>query len=267
MPEELVTGTPADATPQQPPAAATPAAPAPQAAIPPAPPVSATTDDRSNWVPSYRIREAREAAAREAQAQFAQREAEIRAEAQRYRDQVQRLVGVTPQADPEVEAVRQQFGKLYPGLAKMEEKVAQLEQLLERAGDMESQQNHYWTSYGRQTVDRLFDQAQTALGAPLSEEGKRMLHASFVGFVQSSPEMTNRYSQDPSIVDDFVKAFTSNLIDPTRRSASAVVQQRTGTPLPQDTPGGLPPSTPGPKPSNLDERAAQGWALWNNRKA
>jgi hypothetical protein len=264
MAEELVTGNaePA-ATPQATPAPATPGAFAPQAVTPPAAPVSATTEDRSNWVPPYRIRETRESALREAQAQYAQREAQIRQEADRYKEQVQRLVGVGPQPDPEVDAVRQQFGKLYPGLSKLEERTAQLEALLERAGDLESQTSHYWTAYGRQTVDRLFETAQAAIGAPLTEEGKRMLHSSFVGFVQSSPEMTERYANDPSIVNDFVKAFTSGFIDPARRAASATVTGRAAnTALPQDTPGGAPRVQPGPQPTNMDERAAQAWTMY-----
>jgi hypothetical protein len=266
--ENVSGSTPADATSQQPPAAATSAVPASQVATPPVTPFSATTEDRSTWVPPHRLRETRESAIREAQTQFAHREAEIRAEAQRYKEQVQRLVGVGPQQDPEVDAVRQQFGKLYPGLAKMEDKVAALEQLLERAGDLESVTNHHWNDYGRQTIDRLFTQTQTALGAPLSEDGKKTLHSMFVGYVQQSPEMVNRYTNDPTIVDDFVRAITSNLVDPARRAASATVQTRTGSTLPQDSgSGALPVAPSGPKPTNLDERAAQGWALWNNRKA
>ena len=270
MPEIVSAPSPAEATPSaSTPAAATPAAAAaPGAAATPqaTPQPPATGGAPEGWVPSYRIRESREAAVREANAQFAQREADIRAEADQYKRQLHSLVGVQPPPNPEIAAVRSQFGQLYPGLAKLEERADQLLQLQERAGDLESQTEHYWQTYGRQTMDRLFTSAQTSLGAPLTDEAKRALHSSFVGFVQSSPELSNRYANDPTIVDDFWKAFTSSFIDPARRTASAQVVQRASGMTPQDTPGGIPHTAPAPPPKNLDERMASGWALYNQHK-
>ena len=247
------------------PAAATPAAPAPQSATP-AVPQAPAIGAHEGYVPSYRIRETREAALREAQAQFSTREAAVRAEADNYRRQVLALTGVTPPANPEIQAVRNQFGELYPGLSKLEERAAQLEQLLERSGDLQSQSDHYWTSYGRQTMDRLFEHAQTSLGSPLTEEGKSALHSAFTGFVSSSPELTARYANDPTLVEDFWKAFTSNFIDPARRAASANVVGRANVNLPQDTSNGIPPTAPPPAFKSLDERVAAGWAQFQQNK-
>lgn len=257
-----------DTTAQATPVAATPATFA-QPAIPattPAPATGVPGEDRSGWVPPYRIRETREAAAREAQAQFAQREAQYEAQLKQVQSQLHALVGVQPPQNPEVDQVRQQFAQLYPGLAKMEERSAQLEELLSRSGDLETQTSHYWQTYGRQTMDRLFEHAATSLGSPLTEEGKRALHSSFVGFVQSSPEMQNRYASDPSMVEDFWKAFSSSFIDPVRRSASATVSGRAAVNLPQDTPSGAPRAIPGPQPKDLDERAGAAWAQYQQLK-
>ena len=264
MPDEVITATPAsvpDTT--DTPAPVTEGA-TPVAATPATPQASAIEAGREGWVPSYRLRETREAAIREAQTAFAEREAAIRREADQYRTQLHALVGVQQPQNPEIEAVRQQFRQLFPKLAQLEERGEDVMSILERAGDMESQNSHYWQSYGRQTMDRLFEHATTSLGSPLTEEGKRALHSSFVGFVQSSPELTERYANDPTIVDEFWKMFTSTFVDPVRRNAAATVSGRaaaTAT-LPQDTPGGAPRVSPGPKPANLDERAAQAWAQY-----
>lgn len=267
MPDELVTGSgEAAPTTTAPAVAPTPATFAPPVATPQAPQAPATGAIPDGYVPSYRLREAREAAESKAQQTYAQQLAQIRAEADQYREQLHRLVGVGPQPNPEVDTVRQQFAQLYPGLSRIEERAAQVEQLLERAGDLESQTNHYWTTYGRQTMDKLFEHAQTSLGSPLTEEGKRMLHSSFVGWVQSSPEMTARYAQDPSIVEDFWKGFTSGFIDPARRVASATVTGRTQSMLPQDSPGGALHVTPAPAPANMDERLAPAWQMYNQNK-
>src|ERR1700693_380597 len=192
-----------------PPAAATPApaAPAPQSATPAAPQAPATGAPGEGWVPSYRVRETREAAIREANQGFSQKEQQYQQELAQIRSQLHALVGVQPSSqNPEVTAVRNQFGQLYPGLSKLEERAADLMGLIDRAGDLESQNEHYWQTYGRSSMDRVFTGISEASGNPITDEGKRTIHSAFVGWVQQSPEMTARYAQDPSIVDDFVKA-------------------------------------------------------------
>ena len=246
----------------------TPATPEPAAppATPPAAVASPTTGapPGDGWVPSYRIREAREAAVRQAQQEFAQREATIRAESDRYRQQLHSLVGVTPPADPEVEAIRQQFSKVYPGLSKLEQSSEQLMKLQERIDQLEYLAGHYWDNYGNTSTERLFSLAAEHFGAPLSEEGKRALHTAFVGHVQSNPEMAQRYASDPRLVEEFVKWFASSVIDPIRRTAGAAVTGRAPQALPQDTPGGAPRATPAPRFANLDERAAATWTTFKN---
>ncbi len=245
------------------PAAATPAASAPQAATPSAPTQAPATGAPEGWVPSYRIRETREAAVREAQGQYAQQVAAAQAEIERYKNLVRAQIGDAPPQNPEVQQVRDQFGRLYPGLSKLEEQAERLEQLLERAGDLEQQNSHYWQNYGRTTMDRLFDHASKSLGSPLTDEGKRTLHSAFVGFVGSSPELTSRYTTDPTLVEEFWQAFTSSFVEPARRAAAATIQGRAaGVAIPQDRGGAAPPVTPGPKPANLDERAALAWAKY-----
>jgi len=252
----VVSPSPAEATPSAP---AAPAAPATPSAAPSAPTTGAPQEDRSTWVPPHRIRETRESAIREAQQTYAQQMQQIRAEAEQYKSQLHALVGVQPSQNPEVDAVRKQFGQLYPGLSKMEEKAAQLEQLLDRAGDLESQNAHYWQSYGRSTVDRLFTKAAEATGSPLNDESKQFLHSSFVGWVQASPERAERYTNDPSIVEDFLKALSSGFIDPVRRASAAAIPGRANVALPQDTPSGAPRVPGAPQPKDLDERAANAW--------
>jgi hypothetical protein len=251
-------------TPATTPVAATPATPAvSQPATPvvnPTPPLA--TGGGEAQVPSYRLRQQRD--------QYEQRIATMQAESQARYDQVQRqlqsLVGVTPPANPEIDQIKQQFGDLYSdSLAKLADPnvVSKLLALMERSGDLEAQTQHYWTTYGRQTMDRLFTKAGETLGGPLSDDGKRQLHAAFTGYVQSDPDLVERYSSDPTIVDDFWKAFSSNLIDPVRRTAAANVTDRIGQNLPQDVPGGAPRATPAPQPANLDERMNMAWQQYN----
>lgn len=265
--ESVVSSTPAEATPSAPAATPTPVAPAPVAATPATPtPSPATPGAPEGWVPSYRLREAREAAERSAREASAKEIAAVRAELERYQGQIRALTGQQPPQNPEIEQVRTQFGSLYPGLARMEQRAAELEALLERAGDIESQTNHYWQSYGRQSMDNLFKLAESSLGVPLTEEGKRQLHSSFTGFVSSSPELTARYANDPTIVEDFWKAFNSSFVEPARRVASASTVARATTSLPQDTPSGAVRTSAPVQLKSLDERANAAWQIFQDKK-
>ena len=258
-----IPATPAPATPQGTPAPLATGATPNVAAQPPA-----TGGVPEGYVPSYRLREAREAAVRQANEQFAAKEAAIQAELNRYREQVRRLVGVEAPANPEIEQVRQQFGGLYPGLAKLEQRASDIERLIERANDLEVQTEHYWQTHGQRTMDTLFSKAAETYGAPLTEEGKRSLHSSFVGWIQSSPELQERYVKDPSVVDDFWKAFTASFIDPARRTATATAVGRIPSGLPQDTATAITSNgAPAPKPANLDEAAQLAYARFQNFKA
>ena len=254
--------TPAPAQVGAPAPTATPSAPV----TPPqgGPQVPATGAPGPGWVPSHRVRETREAAYREAQAHYEQQMQQIRQQYEQSQTQLRALVGVQPPQNPQVDLVRQQFSQLFPGLAQIEKRAAELEALVARAGDFEQQQSHYWQSYGRQTLDRLFSMAQETYGQPLNEEQKRGLHSGFLGFVQSSPEIAQRYETDPTLVEEYWKVFSSSFVDPARRAATATVVGRVPQGLPQDTPAGTPRPAPTPQPSGLDERAANAWAAYQH---
>src|SRR5258708_3724303 len=115
------------------PAPATSGAPAAAAATPTPTPQAPATGAPEGWVPSYRLREVREAATREASESSARQVAAAQAEIERYKNLVRAQIGDTPPQNQEVQQVRDQFGKLYPGLAQLEERAAQLQELIDRA--------------------------------------------------------------------------------------------------------------------------------------
>lgn len=274
-------GTPAPSstpatTPQAPAAAAPatpPAAPPASATIPqgaPSVPQTPATGDQgpAGWVPPYRLREVREQAERQAREQMAAFQSQYQSEIQQLRQQLGALVGVQQPQNPEVQAVRTQFAQLYPGLAQLEERAAELQALTERAQDFEASTSHQWTMYGRTVMDKIYSQAEKALGAPLNDEGKRALHSAFTGFVQSSPELTARYAQDPTLADEWFQSFSSAFISPAQRAASATVAGRAAAVqnLPNLTGGAVPPVSQPPKPKDMDERAAQAWTQFQQNR-
>ena len=267
MPDPVVETTPAEATPSAPsaapaatPPAASAAAPAPAATPSTAPPVG-----QEGWVPPYRLREVREQGERALNEARQQWENSNRGEIQRLQQQIAALTGVQAPAPNQAEndAIMDQFGRLFPNLARFNQlDPERIEQLLAQAQGIQQQQEHYWQNYGRQSLDRLFGGIKDAIGSDLTDEAKRIAHTSFLGWVSSSPELTARYEQDPTIVDDFVRAYTNSFIDPVRRQATATVAARVPSALPQDRPGGVPPIAGLPKTKDLDELANRGWAAY-----
>ena len=243
------------------------ASPAPAASATPNAAPQAPATGAEAMVPSWRLRETREAVERQANERMQQHiqtmKSQYDGELQRVKAQLQALVGVTPQNQSEEDVVRQQFAKIFPSLAKLESKYGDLEKLMERAGDLDSQTNHYWSSYAGQQMDKLFRLAEGSMGGQLPVESKRMLHQTFTGFVQSSPELVARYESDPTLVDDFWRAFQSGFIDPARRANVANAANRAPQGFVQDTPASGIVSSPADKPKDLDELGRMAFARFN----
>lgn len=212
------------------------------------------------YVPSFRIRETRD--------QYEARLAASNAEIEQWKAKVQALTGVTPQTRSEEDTVREQLYKVVPDLKEILEMREQLKQMASQKEDYAQQNQHYWNSYNRTQMDRLFKTASDSYdGQPLSDVQKRSLQASFVGWASSDPVLADRYQSDPTLIDQFWKEFSSSFIDPARRSATATAAGRAASGLPQDTPsGGLRTTGVPPEPKDLDDRVGNAWAAFNQIK-
>lgn len=252
-----VTSTPATATPVAPPTGVPASSPAP-------PQVPATGTVPPGYVPSFRIRETRD----QYEQKIAQLEAARTADIDRLTKQVQALTGVNPPSLSEEETIRQQLYKVVPDLKTLVESRAQLEELIKSKDQYQQQNKHYWQSYNRTQMDRLFKTASDSYGNPISDAQKRYLQASFVGWASGDPELEARYETDPSIVDEFWKEFSSNFIEPARRIATTSAVGRAPSNLPQDTPsGGLRTSAPPEAPKDLDGRVDLAWQAFKQARS
>lgn len=216
-------------------------------------------------VPSYRLRQQREQYEQRIAQQHTQYQ-QTQAELEQMRRQLHSLVGVTPPANPQEDTIRQQFSGLYPdSLAKLAnpEVVAKLLQYVEKAPDFEAQTNHYWSTYTNQNLNQLYAKAEETYGRPVGPMGKETLRASLIAYLNSDSERADRYNNgDPTIVNDFWKAYSSELIDPIRRTATASVVDRVPQGLPQDSPS-VPRTSAPSQPANLDERVNMAWSQFN----
>lgn len=241
------------------PAASTPSTPAtPSVNATPATPAT-PAEDRSNWVPPYRLRETTQKYEAALNAERARWQAEIEARERK----IQALAGVVPPENPQIDEVKKQFGQVFPGLNEMESLAPQIKEFLAQREEIEQLRNHVWGVYNRNAMDRLYKNAESTYGQPLNEDARRTLGASFVGFLQSNPDAYERYQSDPSVVDEFWKSFEARFVNPVRRSGIADTVNRIPGALPQDTPSGaVAPSGGQVQPRNTDERMAMALAAY-----
>lgn len=238
-----------------------PAAPPPSGPVgaPPAPAPAGQPDgqpaqytykeDRSNWVPSYVVRERTEALDK------ANRELDFE------RRRVAALTGVQmpTAADPQSEELRAQFAKHFPKLAKLESLADKLEKAAEFDYDgVQSSQQQVWVAHGNQALQTLTDKVRQAYGgADLSPKALQRIQRSFVNEIAEDPQMEARYrAGDLTIIDEFLAEWKSGVLDPYRRTTAAAAQP--GRPEARRLPrggggsavvGGAPPTV---KPSDGD---------------
>jgi hypothetical protein len=209
-------------------------------------------EDRSDWVPSYRVREISERA-QTLQQQYEQQERRIRA-----------LMGVSDPEDPRRAQVLDALKQLSPHLAKLLDG-----ELSQEAGRGGAAEQAHWRRHAGQMVNQ-------ALSAWAKETGRgdvkslgpaargRMVNELRM-FINADPtgERNARYEDgDPTIVDELIAEMRGYYIDPVRQSATvtnASAVERTRR-LPSTGPSGaMPPTAPGPKPTGkaLHEAARQ----------
>lgn len=254
-------------TPAPSPVAATPATPTPAPATPGATPNPATVGQPSanpnapplGYVPSFRIRETRD----QYEAKIANLEAANNAKIEAMQRQLQALTGVTPQNQSEEDVIRHQLFKVVPQLQKLLEIQEKLEASISGQEQLREQQTHYWESYNRQQMNSLYKAAEETYGTPLSDGQRNYLKAAFVGWASGDPELALRYQNDPNLVNEFWKEFSSSFIDPARRVAAANTAARVPANLPQNNPSGtVRTSQPVEPAKNADEVVDRAWATF-----
>lgn len=222
-------------------------APAP-AAQPNAQPSQFTyKEDRSNWVPPHVQRRYVD------EAQRYQRELEYE------RQRVAALSGVKPPApppDPEADAIRQQFLKLFPEMKELMDARDKLKPWMEmdpkEIQELRTSQQQAWELHGGQVLDLFEQKLRTAYGsAELKPEAVAMVQRMFVSTVETDPDLRARYDRgDLRVIDDFINAYKQGLLDPFHRSttAAAAPVARAAARLPR---GGGASAITGPKPPTV----------------
>lgn len=210
-------------------ATGTPAAPAPgtpAAGTPPAntPKTYTYQEDRSNWVPSHRVR------------QTTQELDKLKRDYELAQSRVAALSGVQPpkpQPSPEFNAIREQLFQVAPELKDVFDNLELLKELKgmnlkDVIANLQGFATQSWQQRGTSVLGTLNEKIKAAYGgADLAPKQVSRIARAFIGELEDDDELRARYEAgDMTIVDEFVKDYTQGVLDPFRRSSAAAATTR-----------------------------------------
>lgn len=172
---------------------------------------------------------------RKARQEFEQKSRSLEAQFAEAQRRVQALAGVQPKSDDETQydAVRAQFAKLFPGLAKLNDAaIDKILQTADKAEQFESFTQQHWVDKGRQALSTIVDKVTEDAGITLSDRQEKLLKRAFVAKVEEDTEFAARYENgDKAIYDEFAKEFIEDWLESARRkNIAAQVGQARPTP-------------------------------------
>lgn len=132
------------------------------------------------------------------------------------------------QPDERSEAIKQEFFKLFPQAQQLFElPLEQVQKLLQVAPQLQAQGEHYWGAVGNGQLRQITESMTKLYGGPPEGKALRWAQTAFIDWVENDPAANQRYiAQDPSLASDFMKAFEASFLDPIRRKAVVVEEQR-----------------------------------------
>jgi PAS domain-containing protein len=189
-------------------------------------PEQKTGDDRRDQgvlADLIKERKARQAA----EALAAKHQTELEAERRR----VAALAGVTPRSKDEIDAeeVRQQFSRLFPGLAKLNDQqvMEKLERILSNADTHEDTTTRYWNDRAAQMTGAVVEAVSKELGGDLSERQVRRIRAAYANAAESDPEFLRRHEEgDKTLIAEFAKEWIEDWFEPARRKVTSTEVDR-----------------------------------------
>jgi hypothetical protein len=149
-------------------------------------------------------------------------------------------------------------------------KLDQVQQLLQVAPQLQAQGEHYWSAVGNGQLRQIRESMDKLYGGQPDAKARRWAETAFIDWVENDPTAKQRYiQQDPNLASDFMKSFEAVFLDPIRRKAVVVEEQRgarrAALPRPGPRSAALGQGPPA-QPKTEDERHDAAWAALNAQR-
>ena len=144
--------------------------------------------------------------------------------------QIAALTGArTPSAeDAEMDEVRKQFGKLYPGLAKLDDKaIERLLSVAQNADRLEEATNNHWQRHSSNMTDSLVKEVSDEIGSDLTPRQRNAVIAAYIQEAENNPEFLEKHERgDVAQLKQFAKDWTSDWFTAAQRKVSSTEANR-----------------------------------------
>lgn len=148
---------------------------------------------------------------------------ELQSNFDRERKRIKLMLADEPQSEEEQEvaAIRSQFAKVFPALAKLtDEQVQKILAATEDQGSAREVIDHTWQQHARRTVDSVVEGISEAAGE-LSPRQRQKVVSLFISTIESNPELEARYKKgDPKLIEEFVAEYVEDFVTPAKRAAT-----------------------------------------------
>lgn len=203
---------------------------------------------------------------REARHQSDRRVAEAEARAVERDRQIAALTNARPPSEQEADAdaIRERFNQLYPHLGDLTaDDVMALREMVAQRDQLAQTVQHHWTEHSKRMLNSVYGKLETELGT-LTERQKHKIAALYVAEAEGTEGFLARHDTgDPALVEEFVKSYLEDTVDPVRRrtTMNELGRQRT---VPRGGDRDIPPT--GGKPIDVKDDKAVMDFLMESRK-
>jgi len=152
------------------------------------------------------------------------------AELERERKRVLALSGIEPKSKEEEDEalIRERLERLYPWMKDLT--TEDIQAIRESRGQMDEMRNattHQWKAHGTKMLGAVTTGVQKELGGKLSERQITRIQEAYVSEARNNAEFLARHEAgDLSLIDEFVKGWIEDFVEPGRRSAIQTEVQR-----------------------------------------
>ena len=166
---------------------------------------------------------------RKARQDFERRLAESDARATERDRQIAALTNscIPSKEEADADQIKQRFSELFPHLGGLtEEDVEALRELKDQRGQLQQAIVDQYANHSRRILSEVYKKIGDELGE-LTPRQRGRITAAYLAEAESNPEFLERHNNgDATLIDEFVKAYLEDTVEPIRRKVTAAEVSR-----------------------------------------
>mgnify|MGYP001558141891 CR=1 FL=1 len=120
------------------------------------------------------------------------------------------------------QAVRDRLDQLYPQLKGLtQDDIDALREMRQQSAQLTATVRHHWDAHSKRMMESVYEKVGAEIGE-LTPRQQRKIVAAYVADAEADPEFLRRHDAgDQTLIDEFVKAYIEDTVEPVRRKTIA----------------------------------------------